>query len=93
MTTHDIVILIAAIVGSGGVVAAIVALVKLRPEAGQILVTTAQSVVIVQTSVIENLEKQLNRVSNELEELRIECREREDMLLIRIRELEQKDAV
>jgi hypothetical protein len=93
MTTHDIVILIAAIVGSGGVVAAIVALVKLRPEAGQILVTTAQSVVIVQTSVIENLEKQLNRVSNELEELRIECREREDMLLIRIRELEQKGGV
>lgn len=90
MTAHDIIIIVASIVGSSGVVAAIVALVKLRPEAGQILVTTAQSVVIVQTSVIDNLQKELARVSHEMEELREECRVREESLLSRIKELEQK---
>jgi hypothetical protein len=90
MTTHDLVILMAALLGSGGVVGAIIALLKFRPEAGQMLVTTAQGVVILQTSVVESLQKELIRLGKELEELRVECREREHELLLRIKELEAR---
>lgn len=90
MSGHDIVLLIVGILGSGGVVGAIVALLKFRPEAGQLMVTTAQGVVILQTSVVETLQKELMRVGKELDDLRVECREREDMLLKRIKELEAR---
>lgn len=89
MSGHDIVVLIVSILGGGGLIAGIVALLKLRPEAGQILVTTAQGVVIVQSTVIESLQRELVRVGKELDDLREECREREEMLLNRIRELER----
>jgi threonine dehydratase len=89
MSGHDIVVLVVSIIGGGGLIAGIVALLKLRPEAGQILVTTAQGVVIVQTTVIDNLQKELTRMGKELDELREECRVREEMLLNRIRELEK----
>lgn len=89
MSGNDIVVLVVSVIGGGGLIAGIVALLKLRPEAGQILVTTAQGVVIVQTTVIDNLQKELTRMGNELDELREECREREEMLLNRIKELER----
>ena len=89
MTGHDIVVLVVSIIGGGGLIAGIVALLKLRPEAGQILVTTAQGVVIVQSTVIDSLQKELSRVGSELDELREECRKREGELLRRIRELER----
>ena len=59
------------LVGSGGLLAAIVTLLKLRPEAGQITVTAAQGAVIVQTGVIDNLNKELARVTKENEQLRV----------------------
>jgi len=56
----------------GSVVAAIIALYKVRPEAGQIVVTAAQGALIVQTGVIDNLKKEVERLNIEIEELKKE---------------------
>lgn len=52
----------------GGLVALITALYKVKPEAGQIVVTAAQGALIVQTGVIENLRTEIERISKEAEE-------------------------
>lgn len=67
--------LVAILLGTGGLTTALIALLKWRPEAGQITVTAAQGAVIVQTGVIENLHKELARVEKELEEEREEKRQ------------------
>ncbi len=43
---------------------AAVAFYKVKPEAGQIVVTAAQGALIVQTGVIENLQKELKRIQD-----------------------------
>lgn len=43
------------IIGGGGLAGAIVALLKVRPEAGQIVVQTAQGVVLMQSTMIDDL--------------------------------------
>ena len=58
------------VVGTGGITGALYALLKWRPEAGQITVTAAQGAIVVQTGVIENLRKELSRVESDLEEER-----------------------
>ena len=68
----------------GGVVAAITAAYKLRPEAGQIVVTAAQGALLVQTGVIENLQKEIVRLTEELRQIKVEnqdLRNRVDGLL------------
>lgn len=61
--SQDIVMaVLAAVFGGGG----IFALLKVRPEAGQISVSAAQGAVIVQTSVIDTLRSELGRTSIEL---------------------------
>lgn len=70
ITGHDIVVLIIGIVGTGGISAALIGWYKLKPEAGQIMVTTAQGVLLVQTGVIDTLNAELERVSDELKEVR-----------------------
>lgn len=87
MSTQLIITLTIGLLGSGGIVAAIVALLKVRPETGQILVTTAQGVVIMQSGVIERLEKEIKRLSDELEEMRTENQK----LRNRIREVEKQN--
>jgi hypothetical protein len=47
--------LLVAVLGAGGIVGGIVALMKLRPEAGQIVVNAAQDALIVQSGVLEAL--------------------------------------
>lgn len=49
------------IVGAGGLGGLLIAIIKLRPEAGQIAVTAAQGAVIVQTGVIDDLQEELSR--------------------------------
>lgn len=49
----------------GGLIWAIVALYKVKPEAGQIVVSAAQGALIVQTGVIENLQKEIERIQAE----------------------------
>lgn len=53
------------LLGGGGFLTAVVLLLKARPEMGQIVVTSAQGAVIVQTGVIENLNRELKRVNDE----------------------------
>lgn len=86
MNTATIIVGIIGIVFGGGVASAIVALIKVRPEAGQILVTTAQGAVIVQTGVIESLRQEIARLGEEMSELR----EQNDRLRARVRDLEGK---
>lgn len=56
-----------AILGGGGVVGAIVAFIKVRPEAGNISVQASQGALIVQTGVIENLNKEIARANQKIE--------------------------
>lgn len=65
--------IISAIFG-GGVVGAFVTLIKARPEAGQIVVTAAQGALIVQTGVIENLQREIVRLNQELADANDEIR-------------------
>lgn len=58
------------LLGGGGFLTAIILLLKARPEVGQIVVTSAQGAVIVQTGVIDNLNKELKRVNDENAQLR-----------------------
>lgn len=81
------------LLGSGGFLAGIYALLKLRPEAGQITVTAAQGAVIVQSGVIDSLRQELNRLSDELEDMRMElglARKENGQLRTRIKMLETK---
>jgi cell division protein FtsB len=77
--------LIALVVGLGG---AVVALLKLRPEAGQITVIAAQGAVVVQQGVIETLQTELDRYGERLEALEQE----RDNLRITARDLEYENA-
>lgn len=93
MDTQSVVNIIIAVVGSGGFLGGIYALLKLRPEAGQITVTAAQGAILVQTGVIDTLREELIRVRAELhavekenEALRAANKELRDKLL----ELEQR---
>lgn len=67
-TWSGLVPLIISTLFGGGIVAVISALYKVKPEAGQIVVTAAQGALIVQTGVIENLRKEIERISKEAEE-------------------------
>lgn len=71
------------LLGGGGFATAIILLLKARPEVGQIVVTSAQGAVIVQTGVIDNLHKELRRVNDENTQLRTqlthETQEREKL--------------
>ncbi len=66
----------------GGLVTAIVALYKVKPEAGQIVVTAAQGALVVQTGVIENLQKEIIRLGVEIEELKKKLGERDQQIII-----------
>ena len=64
--------IVIAIAGSGGACGGLYALLKLRPEAGQITVSAAQGAVIVQSGVIENLQKEIVRLSEHHTQLEME---------------------
>lgn len=65
----------------GGLVTAIVALYKVKPEAGQIVVSAAQGALVVQTGVIENLQKEIIRLSTEIENLKKTLFDRDQLIL------------
>ena len=60
---------ILAIIGTGGIGGAIVAFLKVRPEAGQIAVTASEGALVVQTGVIENLNKENKQLRERLENM------------------------
>jgi predicted RNase H-like nuclease (RuvC/YqgF family) len=65
----DYVPIIIAVVGSGGIVGAIVAFLKVRPEAGQIAVTAAGDALVVQSGVITTLREENSQLRLRLENL------------------------
>lgn len=68
-TTESIVTIAVSVIGTGGLFGGIYALLKLRPEAGQITVSAANGALIVQTGVIDSLREELARVRTENERL------------------------
>lgn len=52
---------VTALIG-GGFLAGVAALLKIRPEAGQVAVLAAQGAVIAQTSVVDNLKNEMARL-------------------------------
>lgn len=74
--------------GGGGIFGAIVAFVKVKPEAGQIVVKAAQGAVVVQSGVIDDLREQL-----EAQDKRIEILERDKQAALwRAAELKAENA-
>jgi predicted RNase H-like nuclease (RuvC/YqgF family) len=65
----------------GGLIAAVVALYKVKPEAGQIVVTAAQGALLVQTGVIENLQREIQRLGTEVESLKVKLSERDSLIM------------
>lgn len=64
--------LIVAILGSSGLVGGIVALVKVRPESGRMIVEAAEGAVVVQSGVITALRDELADLRAALEDAREE---------------------
>lgn len=76
-------ILIAAGVMASGLIGAVVAYIKVKPESASILVSTAQGVVVMQADFVDELRGELARVTAEqkrLNELLLEVTEERDYL-------------
>lgn len=69
MSVSDIATVVAVVLGGGGIGGAIVALLKVRPEAGQIAVTASQGALIVQSGVIDTLQEENTQLRARLEDL------------------------
>ena len=69
MALSDFTPLIVAVVGTGGVVTAIVAFIKVRPEAGQIAVTASEGALVVQSGVIKDLRDENAHLRTRLEDI------------------------
>lgn len=65
----DLAPLIIAVIGGGGLVGAVAAFLKIRPEAGQIAVNASQGALIVQTGVIDTLREENHQLRERLEDL------------------------
>lgn len=65
----ELIPIVVAVLGAGGLIGAVVALVKLRPESGQIVVTAAQGALVVQSGVIDSLQKENARQQIRIDEL------------------------
>lgn len=69
-TLGQLITLFTLLVGSGGLVGAVYALLRLRPEAGQITVDAAHKVVQFQAEVIQRIEDENRALRDEVAELR-----------------------
>lgn len=72
--------IISAVFG-GSLVAGVVALYKVRPEAGQIVVSAAQGALLVQTGVIDNLKLEIKRLNDELVALKAQLADRDQQIM------------
>lgn len=72
MTVTDWIPLIVTTLIGGGTLGGIYALLKLRPEAGQIVVTAAEGAVVVQTAVIKSLQEENRRLQERVSLLEVE---------------------
>lgn len=72
---------------SGGLVTAVVALFRVNADRGKVVIETAQGAVIVQTGVMAELRAELNRLKDELVELRADRDAEVDRLRAEVVEL------
>lgn len=66
MTGGEILTSLAAVVLGGGFLSGIVALVKLKPEGAQILVSSAKDVVLIQQGALDDLREQMGELEKRL---------------------------
>jgi hypothetical protein len=78
--------IIVSVLGGGGVVGGIFALIKFKPESGAIVVTAAQGALVVQSSVIDSLQKENARQRTRIDDLQVENNE----LRVRVGTLERE---
>jgi cell division protein FtsB len=78
MSFESFVPIIVAILSGGGLAGGVYALLKLRPEAGQIVVTAAQGALVVQAGVIEALVEENNRLRARVTALESRLQELQD---------------
>jgi hypothetical protein len=84
MTWKDTLQIIIGLIGGGGLLSGIYAILKLRPEAGQIVVTAAQGALVVQAGVIDDLNDEIKRLKQVNQDLRLEVDMiREELVLIK----------
>lgn len=79
---------LAILIGSGGLLAGIVALFKIRPDIANVSVKSAEGAVIVQSGVITSLRQEIERLSEDLLEERRECARKLDLQDLKIQALE-----
>ncbi len=72
MSYHDYVTLVSSLLGSGGLLGAVYLLMKFRPEAGSIVVKSAEGVLVMQSTYIKKLEERIGHLESENESLRFE---------------------
>lgn len=68
--TNTILTIVISVIGGGGLVGGLVALLKVRPEQSQILVSTARDVVVIQREAMTDLQHRLAAVEAERDALR-----------------------
>lgn len=71
--TETAVAVVIAVLGSGGLIGGIVALMRVRPESGRMIVEAAEGAVVVQSGVITELRTDLAEVREEAEREREDC--------------------
>lgn len=94
----DWISIVLGLIGSGGLLGGIYALLKLRPEAGQIAVIAAQGAVVVQQNVIDQLQDENKRLQSRLDAVEAELSKAGNLYLenyklrLRVTELEREVA-
>ncbi len=86
---RDLAPYVIAALGGGGLFGAVIALLKLRPEAGQITVVAAQGALVVQQGVLDNVLNENKRLRDQVDALETENRELRARLILLERRLDK----
>ena len=78
--TQDDLIKVLGTIGIGSILVAVVALLKLRPERTKILIDSAGAVVVMQNSLIDDLNEKIQSLEAENGMLRTRCKNMEEMI-------------
>jgi hypothetical protein len=83
---NTVLVAIISVLFGGGLAGSIVALIKVRPESGQILVSAAKDVVVIQQGAMAEMQRRLAAVEQERDTLR----DRVSELEANVRALQQR---
>jgi hypothetical protein len=89
ITLAELAPFIAVVFGAAGIGGFVIALLKVRPEAGQVAVEASEGALIVQTGVITTLREENKRLSDRLEELERQVGD-VGLLVVRLERLENE---